>query len=178
MANTTTEKKNPTFGIPAQPRSSSPTPNNSIWFRGRPRSQRTKVLNEVDGYAGSFDALIEEDGEPVIIDFKTSKSIHEEYALQIAAYSAAFCTTYEIDSMPKGRVVRFRKDKIGFEERNIISVEESFKTFLHVKAVHDAIKNSGYIKEQKIKKEKTKDAARTTGNGESLNVGSYPGSNN
>lgn len=119
----------------------------------------TKILNDSYFYAGSFDALIEEDGEPIIIDFKTSKSIHDEYALQIAAYSAAFCTTYGVDSMPKGRVVRFRKDKVGYEEKNIISVEKSFKNFLNVKAVHDFMKQDCYIKEEKIKKEKT-NAAR------------------
>jgi hypothetical protein len=134
----------------------------------------TKVLNDAYGYAGSFDALIEEDGELTIIDFKTSKSIHDEFALQVASYAAAFCTTYGIDSMPSGRIVRFRKDRVCYEERDIVSTTESFKDFLHVKATYDAMKKECYVKKEKIKKEKMENVARTTGDGKGIDLGLDP----
>lgn len=45
------------------------------------------VWNSVDGYAGSFDAIVKIGGETLILDNKTTKSgVHSEVALQLAAY--------------------------------------------------------------------------------------------
>ena len=47
------------------------------------------VFNRTYCYAGTCDALVEIEGELWMIDLKTSKSINGDYALQLAAYSAA-----------------------------------------------------------------------------------------
>jgi hypothetical protein len=44
------------------------------------------VVNEDFGYAGQFDFYGLVDGEPCLLDFKTSKSLHESYGYQLAAY--------------------------------------------------------------------------------------------
>lgn len=42
------------------------------------------------GYAGTADLVCMIDGDPWIVDFKTSKKINPEYALQLAAYKEAY----------------------------------------------------------------------------------------
>jgi hypothetical protein len=45
------------------------------------------VYNDTHGYAGSCDLAAYINGEPWVIDIKTSKSLHEEMALQVCAYT-------------------------------------------------------------------------------------------
>lgn len=48
------------------------------------------VWSDAHAYAGSFDALVRIEGELVWVDYKTTRSgVHEEVALQLAAYSRA-----------------------------------------------------------------------------------------
>ena len=47
------------------------------------------VWSDEHRYAGSFDAIAEIGGETVVLDYKTSKSVYEETALQLAAYRFA-----------------------------------------------------------------------------------------
>lgn len=50
-------------------------------------AQEQTVWNETEGYAGSFDAVVNIGGERIVVDWKTTKSgIHSEVALQLAAY--------------------------------------------------------------------------------------------
>lgn len=48
------------------------------------------VYHDLHEYAGTADLICEIDGEPWLIDFKTSKRIDEGYALQLAAYQQAY----------------------------------------------------------------------------------------
>jgi hypothetical protein len=48
-----------------------------------------QVFNRRFNYAGSVDALVEIDGYLLILDVKTSKSVHRDYSLQLAAYRYA-----------------------------------------------------------------------------------------
>lgn len=105
----------------------------------------TKVLHTGYGYGGSFDAVIEEDGEPIIIDFKTSNRIHIEYSSQIASYGAAFCKTYGIEELPGGRVVRFDKEKVKYEQKDVANMEKAFYLFRSVKQLYDALKLEYFV---------------------------------
>jgi hypothetical protein len=82
------------------------------------------------GYGGSLDALaVDHDGKLVVIDFKTSNQISDEYALQVASYCNALKEQFGLDYMPRGIIVRFSKVKVEIEIREIRSVEDSFKCF-------------------------------------------------
>lgn len=48
-----------------------------------------QVFNRTHNYAGSVDALVEIDGYFLILDVKTSKSVHRDYSLQLSAYRYA-----------------------------------------------------------------------------------------
>ncbi|MEV0444027.1 hypothetical protein AB0I84_41660 [Streptomyces spectabilis] len=47
------------------------------------------VWSDTHGYAGSFDAIATIDGETVLLDWKTSKSVYDSVALQLSAYRYA-----------------------------------------------------------------------------------------
>ena len=47
------------------------------------------VWSDTHRYAGSFDAMLRVAGEPVIVDYKTTKAVYPETALQLAAYRYA-----------------------------------------------------------------------------------------
>lgn len=73
--------------------------------------------NDSLGYAGSFDAVAKIDGERVIVDWKTSKSVYDSVSLQLAAYRYAeriiVADTSESTPMPKltgGAVLHVRPE--------------------------------------------------------------------
>jgi ATP-dependent exoDNAse (exonuclease V) beta subunit len=93
----------------------------------------TKVASLIHGYGGSLDALGRQNGQYVILDWKTSNGIYDEYALQVSAYWQAFTETYG-ESCARGYIVRFgKKLPVTFEVREIANMEESFKAFLAAK---------------------------------------------
>jgi ATP-dependent exoDNAse (exonuclease V) beta subunit len=53
-------------------------------------------------YAGAIDALAYREGELVALDWKTSKGLYPEYALQVAAYAKA------IEEMTRQQVTEVR----------------------------------------------------------------------
>jgi hypothetical protein len=81
------------------------------------------VYSKLLGYCGLFDALGELNGVPTIFEWKTSKAIYDEYALQTAAYAFAFNEERNKAGEPIQRVIaRFDKMDGSFEAR-VLPVE-------------------------------------------------------
>lgn len=57
------------------------------WWKPEPVHLERTVFG--DGYAGTGDAWLRMDGEVWLVDFKTSKAIYDEAAMQLAALAAA-----------------------------------------------------------------------------------------
>lgn len=90
----------------------------------------TKIVSLKFGYGGSLDALgFDENGQIFVIDFKTGNSIYDSHAYQVASYCYAYSEVYNLDYIPKGVVIRFGKDKVEYERREI-NVQPSFDCFL------------------------------------------------
>lgn len=64
------------------------------------------------GYAGTLDLVARVDGEPAVIDFKTSKAVYWEYELQVAAYAAALSAMGH-ETVTQGYIVRLPKTLDG-----------------------------------------------------------------
>jgi hypothetical protein len=104
------------------------------------------VWSEKHSYAGSFDAFAVIDGERVWVDYKTTRSgVHEEVALQLAAYRYA---DYIIRPdggrvpMPEadaGAVLHVRPE--GWSLVPIRADEKAFETFLHLRAIFEWERN-------------------------------------
>lgn len=122
----------------------------------------TKVASIFYGYGGSLDALaVDENGDYVIIDFKTGNSIYDTHALQIAAYAQAFTETYSLGYLPEGVVVRYVKEKKKFERCEIRSIHDSFQAFSTAFDLLKLMERTQYKTKEiiKEKKEKKKNAA-------------------
>ncbi|WP_328967947.1 hypothetical protein [Streptomyces sp. NBC_00239] len=95
------------------------------------------VWSDEHGYAGSFDAVAEIDGEVVGLDWKTSKAVYESVALQLSAYRHAdriiLAETGESVPMPTwtgGAVLHVRAE--GWA---LVKVECGSEVFEHFKAL-------------------------------------------
>lgn len=107
----------------------------------------TKVASRIYKYGGSLDALGRQDGEYVILDWKTSNGIYDEYALQVAAYAQAFYETYGI-RCAKGYIVRFSKKlPVTFGVAQIADLEKSFDGFLAAQNLTNVLRSPLYVNE-------------------------------
>jgi hypothetical protein len=86
-------------------------------------------------YAGTGDLWCRRDGKVTIVDFKTSKAIYGEAALQIAALAGAHLDAAgsPAPAAVEGWVVRIGED--GFEARQIDDLQANFATFRNLLAV-------------------------------------------
>lgn len=105
----------------------------------------TKVASRTYGYGGSLDALGQRNGHLVILDWKTSNGIYNEYALQVAAYAQAFLETYSIECK-EAIIVRFsKKQPVKFEKKEVADLKQSFEAFLAAKKLKESLMQSHFI---------------------------------
>jgi hypothetical protein len=94
------------------------------------------------GYAGTFDAIVRIAGEVWMLDYKTSKGVYPETALQLAAYANADAIgrpndpiRYLIAPIEQFGVVHIRPE--GAELIPYDVTAETFEAFLAAKRLHD-----------------------------------------
>ncbi|MFG2292042.1 hypothetical protein [Streptomyces sp. NPDC048603] len=112
------------------------------------------VWSDTHGYAGSFDAVAEIDGEVVGLDWKTSKSVYESVALQLSAYRYAdriiLAETGESVPMPEwsgGAVLHVRAE--GWQ---LVKVECGAEVFNHFKSLRHTFEWEREVKKRVIGK--------------------------
>jgi hypothetical protein len=82
-------------------------------------TEMTVWYSERHRYAGTLDVLAEDsDGQPVVVDIKTSSGIYPEMAMQVAAYSVAYGTRSGRE-VAAAYVVRLGKKKPEFEVKEV-----------------------------------------------------------
>ena len=112
------------------------------WHRAyNPRLVASELLlySRKYGYAGRTDQVFEVSDKIVVCDTKTSGSIYDHYALQVASYAQAY------EEMGKGKVEETAILQLGAKNKNGYRFvlypdwRDHFKTFLAVKRVweHD-----------------------------------------
>lgn len=109
------------------------------WRQGvafKPLRVEQKVWNAGAGYAGTLDILGEIDGELAIVDFKTSKAVYPEFALQIAAYGEAV-NAMGHGPVNRGFIVRLPKRvNDGFEIMEVPDFAVPYSVFLNLITVY------------------------------------------
>jgi hypothetical protein len=114
-----------------------------------------KVASLKHGYGGSLDALLEDEhGTLVVADFKTSNYLFKSHAAQVASYSVALRETYGLKELPKGVIIRFDKEKVGYERREIPSISDSFKLFFGCLYLYEADKLEHFSNRETVRPEK------------------------
>src|SRR5258707_7036788 len=107
-----------------------------------------KVASRKYGYGGSLDALAGKNGKLVLLDWKTSKAIYDEYALQVAAYARGLSKTYRLEARCAS-IVRFNKPGVtgvSFEACEIRDINLSFSAFLDAKGLSEKMKQEHFIR--------------------------------
>jgi hypothetical protein len=79
-------------------------------------------------YGGRLDAIAEINGKLVLLDWKTSNAIRDDYALQVAAYRLALFETYGIRA-DKAMVVRFDKVDPKVLDHKEVRLAQATKTW-------------------------------------------------
>jgi hypothetical protein len=100
------------------------------------------VWSDTHRYAGSFDAIAVVDGETVVLDWKTSKSVYDSVALQLSAYRyadriilASDGSSIPVPEMAGGAVLHVRPE--GWQFVPVKCDREIYETFLHLRGVFD-----------------------------------------
>lgn len=104
--------------------------------------QEETVWSDAHNYAGSFDALMEINGERVWVDYKTTRSgVHAEVALQLAAYAHADYilrqdgTRVPLPKAEAGAVLHVRPE--GWSLVPVRIDDEVFEAFVHLRHTFD-----------------------------------------
>ncbi|MEV7425171.1 hypothetical protein [Streptomyces sp. NPDC091212] len=100
------------------------------------------VWSDTHQYAGSFDAIARIDGEVAVIDWKTSKSVYDSVALQLAAYRHADRIILEetgesipVPEMTGGAVLHVRPE--GWQFVPVQCDAQVLDAFLALRSVYD-----------------------------------------
>lgn len=110
------------------------------------RASEVVVGSKYHMFCGTLDAFAVIDGEPALIDFKTSNAIYESHYIQTAAYKICLHEG-DIENFEKRWILRFPKDGSGFEAREVpTSYMQDKNTFL---AALDLWKNLRQYEEYK-----------------------------
>ncbi len=80
----------------------------------------TTVASVKYSYGGRLDAIARtKDGRFIILDWKTSNAMRDEYPLQVSAYAQAFSETYGVELPDSAWVIRFGKTGPDFETKKV-----------------------------------------------------------
>jgi hypothetical protein len=100
------------------------------------------VWSDTHRYAGSFDAIATIDGETVLLDWKTSKSVYDSVALQLSAYRyadriilAENGESVDVPAMAGGAVLHVRPE--GWQLVPVKCDEEIYSHFLSLRHTFD-----------------------------------------
>lgn len=95
------------------------------------------IRNDTVGYAGSLDAVLNIGGVNIIVDWKTGKSVHEETALQLTAYSRAeqLSNSDKLPPIEAGAVLHVRPD--GYKFHPVKLTDEGFSYFVALRHIFD-----------------------------------------
>lgn len=92
-------------------------------------STETQLVNPEHAYGGTIDAIGKIGESLVLLDWKTSKAIHDETAMQIAAYKHLWYANGG-EHIDHCRVIRFDKSSGSFEQLSLTDTSDYFEQFL------------------------------------------------
>lgn len=99
------------------------------------------IFNRSEGYAGTCDAIVDIGDERLILDVKTSRSLHKDYALQLAAYRYAEFTIdangNEIPIPAVDDTVLLHVTPTGCDLFRLSAGPEQFKAFLSCRDIRE-----------------------------------------
>ncbi len=115
------------------------------WREGhslRPVHCESAFVSERLRYGGTVDCYCVLDGEPVLLDFKTGRSIYPEYFVQLAAYAQLLREQgFPVREL---RVLRLGGEGEGWEEKSVREPEKWFSVFESLLRIYYLKKELGW----------------------------------
>ena len=91
-----------------------------------------------NNYGGMLDWVIEKDGKPILVDFKTSSGIFPEMVYQLAAYKHLWNNHFDArHPIEECYILRIGKEDGVFEQRRYTDLDKEYGVFEHLLAVHN-----------------------------------------
>ena len=91
------------------------------------------IFSKKGEYAGTVDCIAKISGEMYVLDWKSSRSIHETAYLQVAAYASAIEEQTDLKIISTGIVQLGARNKDGFRFAVSNDWKEQYKVFEHVR---------------------------------------------
>lgn len=116
-----------------------------------PLASELLVCSEKRSSAGTLDFLAIMDGKLILIDFKTSNNVSDDYALQVADYAAMFKEMSGI-AIKEVKILHLSKDMDRFTVYNVPNLAKALKAFKGISNCYDWLMNGEVklIKDKKI----------------------------
>jgi hypothetical protein len=108
------------------------------WEKGqelKPILTEAELIDEMIGYGGTVDLYAELNGEPTLIDFKTSSGIYKDMFLQLAAYK----NLLEINGHPvtKAMILNIGKaEDSDFQVKSFTDLSKELEIFKHCLGIY------------------------------------------
>jgi hypothetical protein len=124
-------------------------------YKPTPILTEARVYSPTFDYAGTLDAIVEINGEKILLDYKTGKAVYPEVALQLAAYRYADFydnggEPTELPEVDRCMVVHIRPQKYAVVP--VTADENVFRSFRAVRKVYDFMKEGDKLLEKTRRK--------------------------
>lgn len=117
------------------------------WWRGSKlncRAQEIKVISKKYNYGGTFDAIVQDEKENILVDWKFSNTNDHFRWLQLAGYAQAYFEEYSI-KIKKGMIVRIdRKAKVHVKE--VKNLWKYVPLFIACRKLYEFVNQEGRFK--------------------------------
>lgn len=107
------------------------------WYRDyQPEIIATEmaIFSKKGGYAGRLDCIAKVNGQVVVIDWKSSKAIHESFALQVASYAHAIEEMTDLKITGTSILQLGASNKNGYRYAEYVNWQDNYKVFQNVRA--------------------------------------------
>ena len=110
---------------------------------GKIETVASEVRLVCDTFGGTLDWVIKQNGNHILVDFKTSKSIFFEMSCQLAAYKYLWNINNPDKEIQTCYILRIGKEDGEFEQRRYMDLSKELKLFLHLRDIYYLKKEMG-----------------------------------
>jgi len=94
------------------------------------------LVSEEYQYGGTLDWVIKQNGNIILVDFKTSNRLYDEMTYQLAAYKHLWNENHPDEKISECYILRIGKEDGEFEQRRFRDLEKEFQIFLHLLKIY------------------------------------------
>jgi len=94
------------------------------------------LVSERYQYGGTLDWVLRQNGNIILVDFKTSNRVYDEMTYQLAAYKHLWNENHPDKKIRECYILRIGKENGEFEQRRFKNLDREFQIFLHLLKIY------------------------------------------